>query len=1038
MEQEFSNKEYEQLIKTYLSIIKEILNCPTGEEGYILMANQELVIDDRFLNILNNCVDIILEQGDKEKAAYLYEVAEKVSIEISRKFLNIALQATLNSTGNFKAIYPLLEANLDKLDKRLIILLENWQISILPQLTFDEAAVIAAAILDFSKRLREFPLGNKSDNLEIALVCCQVGQTVFTSTTYSEIWGLAQTILAYLYWERIEEDRAQNLETAINLCQEALKIRSYEIAPQNWAEVQNILGLAYRDRIRDDKAENLELSIIHLKNALQIFNIIENPEQWAWAQHNLATVYSQRIYGNPDENIQDSITCSQKAMQIFTHQAFPEYWARTQMNLGNAYLKKEDANCSNSREIAINCYNNALQILTPETFPEYWALVNNNLGIVYAEYIDKNENNNVEKAIICYEKALQVFTRESFPEKWAMIQINLCNIYYEQGLIQEVIESSLLVLETYTPTSFPFYCLAAARHLGNAASSAELWPLAIDGYCIAIDALEQKRNWEKSEFNRQKTLEDFIGIYESMVQACINAGQIDKAFEYSERSRSKRLVDLMASYNLFQGEEIPPKVQELLQQYEELQRQIDRERQSHKYENNRSETRAAWEAYNEAIASLETQKQQVWENLRREDPVLAGEIQVNHLSLSEIQKLIDQTNTAILSFYTTNSDTHIFVVQQNKITLHTCTGQGLKTLQGWIEQNWLLPYMNDPKKWETQINSILRELTERLQISELISQHLQGIEELILVPHLLLHQIPFAALPTGEYQEDLGDKFLIRYTPSCQILEFCQQRDNVEIFNQISRQYGTVEDAEDNLPCARFEGEQIAQMYNIPLNNRLIGSSQATCKNYRHLAQQVQVLHSSHHAVSRLDNPLESQLKLADGNITLGQLMTPSWRLPKLVEVFLSCCETNLGIPSLTDDILTLATGFLCAGARSVVSSLWVVDDLATALFSIFYYQHRQQNYSRPEALHKAQIQLREFTKLDLNKIFQEVEAKEKELIGHRKKYPSGSIEYEQWKHEYNLYAKLNRRIKEIENSTQQFPFSHPRYWAAFICQGLR
>ncbi|WP_375510781.1 hypothetical protein [uncultured Nostoc sp.] len=102
-------------------------------------------------------------------------------------------------------------------------------------------------------------------------MCCQVGQTVFTSTTYSKIWGLAQTILAFVYWKRIEEDRAQNIETSINLCQKALKIRSYETNPQNWAEVQNILGLAYRDCIRDDKAENLELSIIHLQNALQVF-----------------------------------------------------------------------------------------------------------------------------------------------------------------------------------------------------------------------------------------------------------------------------------------------------------------------------------------------------------------------------------------------------------------------------------------------------------------------------------------------------------------------------------------------------------------------------------------------------------------------------------------------------------------------------------------------------------------------------------------------------------------------------------------------
>ncbi|MEH2386700.1 MAG: CHAT domain-containing protein [Nostoc sp.] len=429
-------------------------------------------------------------------------------------------------------------------------------------------------------------------------------------------------------------------------------------------------------------------------------------------------------------------------------------------------------------------------------------------------------------------------------------------------------------LKINSSDSFPNNCWVNGCNLGYAAFTAQLWSEAIYGYEKAINAIEKIRTWVTSESRRQKILEEALDIYQKMVQACINTGEIEKAFEYSERSRSKRLVDLMASYNLSQGEEIPPKVQELLQQYEELQQQIDQERQNHKSENNRSDTRAAWEAYNEAIASLETQKQQVWENLRREDPVLAGEIQVNPLSLSEIQKL--------------------------------------------------------------------------------------------------------------------------------------------------------------------FEGEQLAQMYNIPQEKRLIGSSQATSNNYRQLAQQVQVLHSCHHAQSRLDNPLESQLKLADGCITLGQLMTPSWRLPQLVEVFLSCCETNLGTPSLTDDILTLSTGFLCAGARSVVSTLWSVNDLATALFSIFYYQQRQEGKNRPKALQQAQIQLREFTKLDLKKIFQEVEVREKELIRNRKKYPSDSIEYEQWKREYNMCAKLNKRIIEIENSTQEFPFSDPRYWAAFICHGLR
>lgn len=103
---------------------------------------------------------------------------------------------------------------------------------------------------------------------------------------------------------------------------------------------------------------------------------------------------------------------------------------------------------------------------------------------------------------------------------------------------------------------------------------------------------------------------------------------------------------------------------------------------------------------------------------------------------------------------------------------------------------------------------------------------------------------------------------------------------NVEALSTTSLQYGTVEDADNNLACAAYEGEQIANLYNIPLEKRLIGN-QATCNNYRQLAKQVQVLHSCHHAQSRLDNPLESQLKLVDGSITLGQLMSPGWRLPQ-------------------------------------------------------------------------------------------------------------------------------------------------------------
>jgi len=1012
---------------------------------------------------------------------------DKQRIKAYFSFLFKILNTISVNWGDSQALYLLLQNNLDKLDDNFAKILQIWATDELSKVEPSKAKEIALVISEFSIIIQSFPFGSRTSNLEIALTANKMALTVFTREASSqqwhiEHWAVLQTNLANVYCDRIKGDRAENLEAAIEAYQLALKVFTQEAFPVEWATIINNLGTAYNERILGNKAENLEVAINAYRLALKVHTREAFPEKWASTQDNLASAYDQRIKGDRAENLEGAIEAYELALQVrtleelpqewakthlnlsttyvarikgdrtqnlktaikackaalkvYTQQNFPEFWAKAHINLAIAYRQQRHENQTDHLQAAMKSYKSALQVFTQEAFPADWATLQYNLGNLYSDSNQNKHTQDLRAAIQAYSLALQIFTKEAFPADWAMSHFSLGNTYLLQGKIDEAIECLQLALEIYTPTSLPQECLRCSRQLGNIAFAIKLWNEAIKGYTKAIDAVEEIRTWAKSESRRQEILEESIDVYQNMVEACINAGQIEKAFEYSERSRSKLLVDLMASYNLFESEEIPPKVQKLLQQYEELQRQIEQERQRHKSENNRGETRAAWEAYNEAIASLERQKQQVWEKIRREDRVLAGEIQVNPLKLSDIQKLIDQPNTAILSFYTTNSDTYIFVVQQKQITLHTCTGQGLDTLQRWIEQNWLLPYMSDRKKWETQITSVLHELAERLRISELISQHLQGIEELILVPHLLLHQIPFAALPTGEYQEYLGDKFLIRYTPSCQILEFCQQRNTLD---KMSLKYGTVEDAEDNLPCARFEGEKLAQIYNIPRENRLIGSSQATTNNYRKLAQQVQVLHSCHHAESRLDNPLESQLKLADGSsITLGQLMTPSWRFPELVEVFLSCCETNLGTPSLTDDILTLSTGFLCAGARSVVSTLWSVNDLATALFSIFYYQQRQEGKNRPQALRQAQSKLRELTKLDVIKIFKEVEAKEKELAVNRKKYSPGSIEYEQWKSEYNLYAKLNRQIKKIENSSQQFPFSHPHYWAAFICHGLR
>ena len=214
------------------------------------------------------------------------------------------------------------------------------------------------------------------------------------------------------------------------------------------------------------------------------------------------------------------------------------------------------------------------------------------------------------------------------------------------------------------------------------------------------------------------------------------------------------------------------------------------------------------------------------------------------IDLPTIQSTIDRPHTAILSFYTTDDDTHIFILTRDREPqIHTCKGQGWENFQRWLQKTWLNSYNNsdvqtqiaeleaqielaEPEgrsemeaalaeyitqlkaegflgehSWQDLMQTTLIEISRRLELDALVTK-LADINELIIIPHLFLHQIPFAAIPLAE--DCLGDRFTIRYAPSCQILKYCLDRP---VATQIDR-YGTVENADGTLPGAGHEGDR--------------------------------------------------------------------------------------------------------------------------------------------------------------------------------------------------------------------------------------
>ncbi|WP_232321591.1 CHAT domain-containing protein [Picosynechococcus sp. PCC 7117] len=829
-----------------------------------------------------------------------------------------------------------------------------------------------------------------------------------------EDWAEIQWDIAYDYFDNLEQNRREITERVIHHYQEALTVWTKDSYPEDWATTQNVLALAYLDRIEGERRENIELAIFHCQQALTVRTKEAYPEAWAATQNNLASAYRKRIEGERRENLELAIFHYQQALTIDTKETYPEYWATTQNNLALAYLDRIEGERRENLELAIFHYQEALTVSTEEAYPEDWATTQNNLASAYSDRIEGDRRENLERAIFHYQQALTVRTKNDYPHECLNTSSGLGDLYFQQANWQE----------------------------------------AIKAYQTAIECIELLTSWATDDDYKQQIITENIEVYDNIIQACVALGKYDEAITYAERGRSRRLVDLIASNDLYADAEIPPEIQDYLARYEAIEKQLHDLRQEDDSQGSMErrfsrfqETNLSSEAREEKleqIQALAAEKQTLWREIRRADPVIAQQIQVEAISFAEIAALLPGPESAILSICNTGAETHIFVIrypaatpkksglfsrfQQPKqakpiVTLHSCLELTYGKLEELLTEQWLIPYQENNPQWRANLGHNLQNIAQALNLEQLVQDHLQGIKELIIIPHLGLHHIPFAALPLGDAQATvtsnspdnsriklkektkitkiqsiihktyLGDQFQIRVLPSCQILKYCHDRPQPQKIT-----YGIVENASDDLKFTHIEAQRLRELETVLPENYLRGKAEVTVKNYQALLERVENIHSAHHAESNLSNPRESALKLGDGNFSLGSLMLK--RYPNLNHVFLSCCETNLGKPELTDDLLTLGTGFLCAGARTVISSLWAVDDLATAIFTSYYYEVLKETQKPAIALQQAQQRLRNVTIADLCRDFPELA------------------------HQIN-----------IGNPNQQ-PYIDPFYWAGFICQG--
>jgi CHAT domain-containing protein/tetratricopeptide (TPR) repeat protein len=165
------------------------------------------------------------------------------------------------------------------------------------------------------------------------------------------------------------------------------------------------------------------------------------------------------------------------------------------------------------------------------------------------------------------------------------------------------------------------------------------------------------------------------------------------------------------------------------------------------------------------------------------------------------------------------------------------------------------------------------------------------------------------------------------------------------------------------LPSTRQEAEAILAM--VPEDRRMaaLGFSATKAAAMNPELKRYRIVHFATHTILNDDHPDLSSLVLSlvdeKGNPQSGFLrLRDMYNLQLAAElVVLSACDTGLGKEVKGEGLMSMVRGFMYSGTPRVLASLWKVDDEATAELMKEFYKHLLQEGMTPAtALRQAQI----------------------------------------------------------------------------------
>lgn len=237
---------------------------------------------------------------------------------------------------------------------------------------------------------------------------------------------------------------------------------------------------------------------------------------------------------------------------------------------------------------------------------------------------------------------------------------------------------------------------------------------------------------------------------------------------------------------------------------------------------------------------------------------------------------------------------------------------------------------------------------------------------LVIVPDLALHGLPFAALPHPVTGRPLGETVSLVIAPSARsyLQSFAAARRRGTAAVPTALAIGDPAFDRDLFPDlprlggAEGEARDLAALYP---ESALLTGEQATVRSFLAEIGQHDLILFAGHALANSGAPEKSRLLLAraadsTGELTAQQIEHLSITRPSLV--ILAACRTADGRAWALEGVTSLAQSFLVAGIPAVIATLWDVPDHgARALLRVFFADYARSG-DAPAALARARAEI--------------------------------------------------------------------------------